>query len=346
MRSVVLTAALAFFLVQPAFPYPAPLSGTEPIPQLMEKADLVCKGLVTSAPPITTGPYSKEKTGIANVRVDRCLKGQAERNEIAVLFNQVLPPGGGPALVLKTGDYFLFFLTRQSNGNYLPFDDFFSTLQISRLLGNTPPDADPMRLLELDLKAGLKDADQDRVLDSIRMLGNLRHLRSTRELKKLTQDSDLLVRTYAWQALMRLGDDSVLSSVVQFFRTQPEAPRSIRLPEGRLLWMQSELAREVGQVRNPAYLDQLHQLLQMRNHWARSESLQAIRSIGSAASAPYLYEMLADSDLDNRFAAMQGLLALRLNSDRRWVPTWKQFHEDPDFYVAKCREWWNSESKP
>src|SRR5690348_2106338 len=138
MRSVVLTAALAFFLVQPAFPYPVPLPGTEPIRQLMEKADLVCKGLVASAPPIVAAPYTKEKTGVAKVRVDRCFKGQAETNEIAVLFNQVLPPGGGPALVLKTGDYFLFFLTRQSNGKYLPFDDFFSTLPISRLLGDPP----------------------------------------------------------------------------------------------------------------------------------------------------------------------------------------------------------------
>lgn len=346
MRLALLSAAVAFLLVQPALPYPAPVSGTEPIPQLMEKADLVCKGLVTSAPPTITGPYTKEKNGIANVRVDRCFKGHPEANEIAVLFDWVLPPGGGPALVLRSGDYFLFFLKRQSNGKYLPFDDFFSTLQVSRLLGDTPPDADPMQLLEMDLKAGLKDADHDRLLDSIRMLGNMRHLRSTRELKNLTRDSDLLVRTYAWQALMRLGDYSVLPSVVEFFRTQPEAPMNIKLPEGRLMSMQWELAREIGHVRELAHLDELHQLLGMRNRWARQNSLDAIRNIRSILSAPYLYKMLDDSDVNNRFGAMQGLLALRIDSDRRWAPALGRFDEDPDFYVAKCKEWWKSEPKP
>jgi hypothetical protein len=343
MRLPFVATAVALLLVQQAHAFPMPVPGTEPIPELMEKAELVCKGLVTGAPPTISGPFTKEKTGVAQVRVDRCFKGNPDGNEIAVLFNWILPPGGGPAVVLKTGDYYLFFLTRQSNGQYLPFDDFFSTLRISRLLGDAPRDVDAMQLLELDLKAGLKDTDQDRVLDSIRMLGNMRHLRSTRELKQLAQDPDLLVRTYAWQALMRVGDYSVLPSLVKFFQTQPEAPMSIKLPEGRLLLMQSELALEIERVRDPSYLDQLHELLQVRNRWARQNSLQAIRRIGSRSSAPYLYKMLDGSDVDNRFGAMQGLLALRVNSDRTWVPSWAEFRTNPDWYVAKCKEWWDSE---
>lgn len=109
------------------------------------------------------------------------------------------------------------------------FRDSFSTLPISRLVGDAPRDVNPMQLLALDLKAGLKDADPDRVLDSISMLGNMRHLGSTRELKRLSQNPDLLIRTYAWQALMRLHDYSVLPSVVEFFQTQPEAAMRIKL---------------------------------------------------------------------------------------------------------------------
>src|SRR5215469_6376981 len=219
MRLPVVHAALALLFIQQAVAYPSPLPGTEPIPQLMEQADLVCKGLVTNAPPTIEGPYTKEKTGVAQVRVDRCFKGDPGTAEIPVLFDWILPPGGGPGVVLRTGDYYLFFLKKQSGGRYLPFDDFFSTLRISRLLGDTPHDADNMQLLELDLKAGLNDKDQELMLDSIRMLGNMRYLRSTSELKDLAQNHDLLVRTYAWQALMRLGDYSVLPSVVEFFQT-------------------------------------------------------------------------------------------------------------------------------
>ena len=340
-----LAAVFALLFLQHALAYPAPLPGTEPIPQLMEKADLVCKGLVISAPPTIVGDNYQEKTGVAQVRVDRCFKGDPESGEIPVLFNWIVPAAGAPVVVLKTGDYFLFFLKRQSNGRYLPFDDFFSTLHISRLVGDAPREADSMQLLELDLEAGLKDTDQELMLDSIRMLGNMRHLRSTRELKDLEQNPDLLVRTYVWQALMRLADYSVLPSVVEFFQNQPEANRSLRLPEDRLLWMQSELAREIGQVKDPAHLPELHQLMEGRNRWARQESLQAVRAIRSKESGPYLYKMLDDSDVSNRFGAMQGLLALRVSGDRTWVPSWAEFDKNPDFYVSKCREWWNSEGK-
>lgn len=204
MKFALAAAAFALLLLQQALAYPAPLPGTEPIPQLMEKADLVCKGLVTSAPPTIVGDNYQEKTGVAQVRVDRCFKGDPQSGEIPVLFNWIVPAAGAPIVALKTGDYFLFFLKRQSNGRYLPFDDFFSTLQISRLLGDAPREADSMQLLELDLKAGLKDTDQELMLDGIRMLGNMRHIRSTRELKDLEQNPDLLIRTYVSQALMRL----------------------------------------------------------------------------------------------------------------------------------------------
>jgi hypothetical protein len=347
MRVSVSAALLLLVLLnQRATAYPRPPEGTEPIPELMAKANLVCKGLVTSAPPAITGSsYTREKTGIANVQVDRCFKGQAESPDILVLFNSILSPVGGPAVFLRTGDYYLFFLTKQGNGKYLPFDDFFSTLRISRLLGDAPRDADPMQLLELDLKAGLKDGDQERVRDSIRMLGNMRHLRSTRELKARAQDPDLLTRTYVWQALMRLGDCSVLPSVAEFFRTQPEAHESIRLPEGRLLSMQSELAQALFWINDPSCLDKLYVFLSVPNRWARQEALQSVRKIGSPASAPYLYQMLDDSDVDNRFGAMQGLLSLASNTYRSWVPSWEDFRKQPDVYVARCKQWWNTEGK-
>lgn len=345
MRFLAATVAFGLLFMQHAVAYPAPLPGTEPIPQLMEKADLVCKGLVTSAPPTIAGEYTKEKTGVATVRVDRCFKGDPGGSEIPVLFDQILPPGGGPVVVLRTGDYYLFFLTRQSNGRYLPFDNFFSTLRISKLLGEIPAGVDAMQLLELDLKAGLKDNDQELMLDSIRMLGNMRHLRSIREVKDLADDHDLIVQTYAWQALMRLGDYSELPSVVRFFETQPEVGRAVRLPEERLLWMQGELAREIANIKDPACLNELHQLLEVHNRWARQETLYAVRNIRSTASAPYLFKMLDDPDVNNRFGAMQGLLALRVDGDRRWVPSWAEFDRNPDFYAAKCREWWNSEDR-
>jgi hypothetical protein len=58
-----------------------------------------------------------------------------------------------------------------------------------------------MQMLEMDLKAGLKDSNHDRVLDSIRMLGNIHHLQSEAELISLLDSQDMLVRTFTYQAL-------------------------------------------------------------------------------------------------------------------------------------------------
>jgi len=98
--------------------------------------------------------------------------------------------------------------------NTLLADDWSGQLAISRQLGAEPPDdADPMTRLELELKAGLSDRDHDRVLDSIRMLGNLRHLQSNAELISLLDSPDELVQTYVFEAMLRLHDYSVSSAV-------------------------------------------------------------------------------------------------------------------------------------
>jgi hypothetical protein len=197
--------------------YPRPLEGSEPIPKLMSDSSLVCKGEVAFAPPIKFAPQPPRFGGTATVHIDRCFKGASPSSDISVLFDDILPAAGGPAVVLRTGDYRLFFL-KSLDGKYKPTEEFFSVLTISRLTGPAPASiTDPMRLLELDLKVGLNDSDLDRALDSIRMLGNMRHLQSTAELKRLEHSPDPLVRGYVYEAMLRLGDYSVLPAVGKFF---------------------------------------------------------------------------------------------------------------------------------
>ncbi|MCU1309467.1 MAG: hypothetical protein JWO20_592 [Candidatus Angelobacter sp.] len=328
-----------------ALSYPVPMPGTEPIPELMAKATLVCKGLVTDATPRTFADDPPKLTGIATVHVDRCFKGDPSSTDIAVQFDSVLPAGGGPAIVLRNGDYYLFFL-QSKDGKYFPFDKFFSVLDISRLQGPVVPGVTgPMLLLEIDLKAGLKDANGDRVLDSIRMLGNMRHLQSTKELKELLRSRNELIRVYVYEALLRLSDYSVLKSVREFLANKPEAPGSIYLPQDRLLYMQSQLASEIASIRDPAQLPELEQFLLSPNRFTRAQALQAVRAINSPHSAPFFYKLLDDTDVDNRFGAMQGLLTIAGGGPIPWVPSWDEFRRDPGPYAAKCKQWWDVEGK-
>lgn len=342
---------MAVFLSSLAFAYPGPLSGTENIPKLMADSTLVCKGEVVEAPQVTTSsdPRPPHRTAIALAHMDRCFKGERPASEVVqVLFDSILPPGGGPYVVLRTGDYRLFFLKTEGNKHIL-VDDWFGQLRVSRQLGAVLlEDNDPMHRLELDLKAGLGDSDHDRVLDSIRMLGNMRHLQSKAELIPLLDSPDPLIRTYAFEAMLRLQDYSVLPAVEQWLAAQPQPPPSLFMPRDTLFEMQFRLALAISTIRDPTTLPVLLRLLRHPNSIIRQEALDAVRAINSPQSAPSLLEMLDDPDADNAFSAMQALFELggdHAAGSLDWVPPLPVFRANPGLYAARCRVWWQGERK-
>jgi hypothetical protein len=311
---------------------------------MMAASALVCKGEVVEAP---TPKASLSPAGIsdltASVRPDRCFKGSLIGSSIPVLFDGFVSMG--PSFVLHKGDYRLFFLMPQ-NGAYAVVDRWFGALPVSRELGPAPASGDEMYALEQDLKAGLRDSNQELVLDSIQMLGDMKHVRSTSELTALLDNSDLLVKTYAWQALLRLKDYSVLPAVSEFFESQPEPPRELLLPRDRLVKMQYDLMLEIGPIRDPETLPFLeHFAVNGKASGLRMNALQALRAISAPHSAPAFLKALDDANPDNGFSAMQGLLTLAGPGRTEWVPTWKQFDEAPSLYAAKCREWWRTEGQ-
>jgi hypothetical protein len=345
----VLCAPLAVVLCSDALAYPRPPGGTENIPKLMADSALVCKGEVVEAAEVTvvSDPRPPHRTATALVHVDRCFKGERPSSELVpVLFDNILPPEGGPYVVLRKGDYCLFFLKPQEN-RYVLVDDWFGQLSISHQLGAMPSgDTDPMHGLEVDLKAGLNDRDHDRVLDSIRMLGNMRHLQSKEELVSLLDSQDPLVRTYVFEAMLRLHDYSVLAAVEQWLTAQPQPPPSLILPRDALFEMQFRLAREISTIRDPATLPILHRLLRLTSPIMRQEVLLAVRAINSPQSAPTLLRVLDDPYADNAFAAMQALIELAGGGAIDWVPPLPVFRDNPNYYAARCREWWQAEHQP
>jgi hypothetical protein len=312
----------------------------------MAESVLVCKGRVVEAPTPTLAPSPAGMTWLtATVRPDRCFKGAPGGSAIPVLFDGFVSASGGKSFILREGDYRLFFL-KAENGKYAVVDVWCGALTVSHELGPTRESNDGMYLLELDLEAGLQDSDPERVLDSIRMLGNMKHLHSTFELTQLLDRSDLLAKTYIWQALLRLKDYSVLPAVSKFFDSQPEPPQELHLPRDRLFQMQHELANEIGFIRDASTLRFLERLaVTGKAYGLRGNALQALRAIGSSDSTAAFLKALDDSNSDNAFSAMQGLLSLRGGGPIDWVPTWDQFDKTPQFYAARCREWWKTEGQ-
>lgn len=331
-----------------AFASPGPLPGTGNIPKLLADSALACKGEVISAPTLLRVPSSAgmaRNTATAEVRPDLCFKGTPPGNSIPVLFDSYASSVNPGSFVLRTGDYRLFFLTPQ-NGAFAVVDEWFGALPVSRELSPVRENGDAMTLLEFDLKAGLRDPNPERMLDSIRMLGNMRQLHSAAELKQRLDSPDLLTKTYVWQALLRLKDYSVLLPVAHFFDSQPDPPHELLLPRDRLFEMEFELVREIATIRDPSTVPFLEQFAVMKKlSLLRFDALQALRGIGSMSSAATFLTALDDPNPDNGFIAMQALLSLAGGGPISWVPTWKQFDEAPEFYATKCREWWATEGE-
>jgi len=106
------SAPMAAILCSHALAYPGPLRGTENIPKLMADSALVCKGEVVEAAAVTvvSDPRPPHRTATAMVSRGSVLQGgTAGQRSSAVLFDNILPPGGGPYVVLRKGDYRLFF---------------------------------------------------------------------------------------------------------------------------------------------------------------------------------------------------------------------------------------------
>ena len=261
--------------------------GTENIPELMASSDLVCKGEVIEAPePLFSAALElPRRTATAIVRSDRCFKGQPPANQfLPVLFDHVLPSGGTSGgrifVVFRKGEYCLYFLKSEGD-KYVLASDKTGRLPVSRNLADDGGNnSDSMEMLEMDLKAGLTDSDHDRVLDSIRMLGNMRHLQSEAELISLRDSQDMLVRTYVYEALLRLQNYSVLPAAVDWLLAQPAPPDAVLLPpEGSLFRMQYRLVWEIAGVRDPAYAPAMERLLELPRNDMREKVLQGLHAI-------------------------------------------------------------------
>jgi len=349
MRASFLCAAIPLLFSPFAFGGPGPVPGSENIPKMMAESTLVCKGEVVDAPGVIASPNPPypRRTATAFVHVDRCFKGELPAGgTVPVLFDNILPgggtSGGTPFVVLQKGDYRLYFLKPEGD-KYVLVDGWFGQLSISRHLAtDLAEDPDPMHQLEMDLKAGLTDPNHDRVLDSIRMLGNMQHLQSKTELVSLLGSTDSLVRTYVYEAMLRLHDYSVLPSVEQWLMAQPVPPSALFLPRDSLFQMQYRLVYEISAIRDLSTLPILHRLLRLPDPIMREEILQAVRAIKSPKSAPILLKMLNDPDPDNGFIAMQALIELAGGGPIDWVPSFEEFRNNRTYYAAVCQEWWQA----
>jgi len=135
-----------------------------------------------------------------------------------------------------------------------------------------------MHQLEVDLKAGLNDRDHERVLDSIRMLGNMRHVQSKEELVALLHSQDQLVRTYVFEAMLRLHDYFCFACRRAMAYGPTATPPSLTLPGMRCSRCKGRLAGEISMIRDPPRSQSCFACCGFPSPFARQAILQAVRA--------------------------------------------------------------------
>lgn len=325
---------------------PKSLEGTEDLRMLMSEATVACRGEVLDAPKAKfVDGTPQRKTGIATVRIDKCYKGTAP-SQVNVAVDEFLPGGGTSGeprfVILKSGEYDLFFFTRKGNV-FLPLDKRNSVITISRESSNTAKPSDPLAALEGDLVAGLQDGDHELVLKSILLLGGLGHLTSTAPLKKRIAEADEIERDYLWEALLRVKDYSNLPQVAEYLHNISPPPRTLMLPRDRLPQVQNRLFGRLFEIKDLAASRFQKWFVKSSDAYIRQCALQALRAEVSVQNAPQFLDALTDQDFDNRFISMMALIELAGGGDIPWIRPYEEMRDAPEFYSAKCREWWWAE---
>jgi HEAT repeat protein len=149
-----------------------------------------------------------------------------------------------------------------------------------------------------------------------------------------------------WEALLSVGDLSVVQEIENDLDQNPPVTDSFVLPRDRLLLLRDRVFRAFCALRDPVVIPFLEHLMESSNARIRVEALMALRQIGDIHSAPVFLRALDDSQNDMNFIAMQSLFELAGGGVIEWLPSFEELTKHPDLYAAKCREWWRTEGEP
>lgn len=267
----------------------------------------------------------------ATVLVDRVYKGDPLSVSAEVTYQR---PTGTSCSVSKCvnlvlGEYGLFFLTISPDG-YRLLDGLYSPFEISRL--NSTTHRPGITGLELDLEAGLRDPNENTLLDNIDLIGGLEHVNSVSPLMDLLASSrSETVRAAVYVALLRLQNYHQLEKSLLF----AESPADPSQPN---FGIKDQIYDLVTVIHDPATAAILITFSHSKSKRLREAVIHALREIGGAEAVPVLVGALDDPVQMIRYDAVLGLAAIV--QDWKLAPSVDTFLADQSKYINAWKSWW------
>lgn len=303
------------------------------LPALTRQASLIAVGQVVAVREEgrllvgIQGQSTPVRRMVANLRVDRVLKGPAERSTISFSFLiPEVPLGYGGIAISQFG---MFFLRETSQQGYAVLNPYFPFIIAS-------PDAPIAKGSDLDrvvaevahVLVSTKTSTEERKR-AIDVLDRVDTVETTAILQVAARDLDAMLRLRAAAALLRRNDISTLNMVEDaLLHSLPKIP-------GELL---TKLAFALYDgVRDSQAIPALTRLLRAPDVQTRRGAAAALRHTGAEEAIEPLTMALEDSDPRVRYNAVLGLAIITGQSN--WGPSIDLFERDEQHYLTYWREW-------
>lgn len=348
------TGILLFFSVA-LFGFPKssraiPIPSTK-VQDLVSQSDAICKGRVLEVKKI--GEFQKKKANfstnidvmLASFQPERILKGEVSSKIIEIEFWITTGPEFGYFIEdiyqkLKEGEYTLVFLKRE-NGRYVFTQPLRSKIPIaSGKLSKVEEGADPLVLLEEELVNSLEDKNPEIVLSSLKILGELKSKSSAKDIERLLESKDDILRGEALVTLLKAGDYSHMDEAIEYLDKVPSANQKLEN-------IKINICDEFGEIRDPSLASKLNPLLSSKNELLRREVVQSLRKMQNKSSIPYLIKALDDNNEIVKTRAVMALTEMNLTDMRSkcWKEPAANEKERIGKYIILWKDWWEKEGR-
>jgi hypothetical protein len=319
-----------------------PTAGTVSLPDLFDHASVIFAGEVVSVESkgkVNSKWYGREvelEVFAATVAVDRLYKGESNGAVLRVIYHR---PAGNVCTVSKcemltAGEYGLFFLQEQGDGYHM-IEQIYEPFAVSRLKSAVHERG--LARLESDLVAGLQDADENRLLTNVELIGALKHVSSVSPLLDLlSRNPSGVVRSAIYVALLRLQYIGKLRESLLFAESSTTgSPAELRIKD--------QIFDLVGVVHDPTAVQVLIGFAHSQSDRLRESVIQALREIASPTAVPIFVEALDDRLKLIRYDAVLGLATVERNWDI--APSVDTFSANEAKYVDAWKSWWLNSGK-
>ena len=301
------------------------------LPVLTSAADVIAIGAIgavddrgPSAVPTPSGTLPG-RAMVAELRVDRLLKGQLATNRLTVRF--AIPDKPNGYRTLSPNSYRLVFLRQTADGFEFASPFHPSTVAVPGGVfdGETPED----RVIAATAQVLSAPASSSAKTEAIFALWGLKRASAIDGLRAALQEVDQAVRLSAAAALLAAGDMTSWGIAEAALREPTKAEDAQLVHNLRVGIAQG--------VRAPAAIPRLAQLLGIGDVGTRRAIASALAEIDSAAAVSPLSRALDDLDFEVRLSAVRGLA--RISGQRALSPSWDAFQANEARFVSPLKAW-------